>query len=111
MRRRALGKSATSIIASTLIIVIPCLLFGFEKTMIWRAQDKLHNAASQIKANDFQQANQDISQTQKALRYVYVFNRPTKDDLTARAMSMRTSMTFVQGMRGRVIHDGEFISE
>ncbi len=110
-QRRALGKSTKSIIASILIIVIPSLLFGFEKIMIWQAQDKLDIAKNLITANKFQQANTAIRNMHNSLRYVYLFNRIKKDELKTRAASLQTSLSFVQGMRGRVIHDGEFISE
>ncbi len=111
VRRKAQSKSVTSIIVSTLIIVLPCILFGAEKIMLWQAQDNLNSASQQIKISKFKEANKSIAKMHSNLRFIQVFNRLDKEALEQQATSLQSSMVFVQGMRGRVIHDGEFISE
>jgi tetratricopeptide (TPR) repeat protein len=111
VRRKAHGKSAKSIIISILIIVIPAVLFGLEKIMVWRAEENLQSATTLITASKFKEANKSLYRMENNLRLVYVFHRIQKDSLSQRAKALQSSITFVQGMRGRVIHDGEFISE
>lgn len=111
VRRKAQSKSVTSIIVSILIIVLPCALFGAEKIMLWQAQDNLNSASQQIKISKFKEANKSIAKMHSNLRFIQVFNRLDRESLEQQAASLQSSMVFVQGMRGRVIHDGEFISE
>jgi len=111
VRRKAQGKSVKSIVVSILIIVVPCVLFGVEKIMVWRAQEHLNNATQQISRSQFKEARQAISRMEGSLRFVQLFGRLDKEALIQKATSLQSSMTFVQGMRGRVMHDGEFISE
>ncbi len=111
VRNRALKKSSTSIIVSVLILVLPCLLYGVEKVMVWQAQENLKTASHLISTNKFTEANKAIAKMQGKLKFVYVFNTVDKNTLIDQAKNMQSSITFVQGMRGRVIHDGEYINK
>jgi len=113
-RREIRVKLPLKLIAAALVAVVcfvgGALLYRNDADNIRLARQEFETGRRFVQDKDFQPARQAFDRARSALNNILLLHRSAKHDLLARIDSIIDSPAYKEGLRGRVLYDGRYVS-
>ncbi|HHO47870.1 MAG TPA: hypothetical protein ENN06_05390 [Desulfobacteraceae bacterium] len=113
-RRQTRVKLPLKLIAAVLVAAVcfvgGALLFKNDSENIRLAQQEFENGRRLIQDKDFQPARQALDSARSALDNILLLHPSAKHDLRTEIDTILNSPAYKEGLRGRVLYDGRYIS-
>lgn len=114
IRRPATVKLPYRLIAVVLALVVVCaggaLLYSRDSGNMQLARSEFEKGRQHVNNKDFKPAQQAFAAARTALNNVLLLHRGAKSDLQGQIDAVINSQTFTEGLQGRVLIDGRYIS-
>lgn len=113
--RAALGfKVPYTLIAAVLILgsvgAGGAMLYTRDSENLHIAQTKFHNGEELVQKIDFKEAQREFTAARTALNNILVLHRSKKGDLQKQIDDIVNSQSFKEGLQGRVLQDGQYVT-
>lgn len=114
IRRRIRVKLPYKLITVVLVLagcaIGGAMIFKNDSNNIRLAQREFENGRQQVQKRDFMAAQRAFDGARTALTNILLVHRGTKHELQAQIDSIVTSAAYREGLQGRVLYDGRYVS-
>jgi tetratricopeptide (TPR) repeat protein/ubiquitin-protein ligase len=113
--RRQIGVRLPYRLIAAVLVLVGCAIGGYmvftnDSKNIRLAQWEFENGRRHVQQRDFLPAQHAFDSAQSALNSILLIHRGAKHELQAQIVSITNSAEFREGLQGRVLYDGRYVS-